>query len=84
MRLDVFEVFTVGMVLLISASVLQGCEQPPTLRPDDPQDAYVTQVNKDLVKFSPRSGVECYVLRGQGPTNPRAMSCVTLPTEMEP
>ncbi len=78
MRLDVFEVFAIGTGLLIVAAVVQGCEKSPTLRPDDPQDAYVAQINKDLVTFSPRSGVECYVIRGQGPTNPRTMSCVAM------
>ncbi len=79
MRLDVFEVFSIGTGLLLVAAVVQGCDQTVALRPDDPQDAYVAQINKDLVTFSPRSGVECYVIRGQGPTNPRTMSCVALP-----
>mgnify|MGYP003348791379 CR=1 FL=1 len=36
-------------------------------------------VKDELVTFSPRPGVECYVIRGSSSSSPRVMSCVVLP-----
>lgn len=40
---------------------------------------YSNELNEEIVTVRPRPGVECYVLRGRSSTNPRSMSCVTLP-----
>jgi hypothetical protein len=39
---------------------------------------YINGLQEDMVTLSPRPGVECYIIRGHTPTDPRAMSCVKL------
>ena len=41
----------------------------------------IERTTENLVTFSPRAGVECYVLRSNTALEPRVMSCVgTVPT----
>jgi len=55
--------------------------------PDTPEEkaaydeSYSERAKEDMVVVSPRPGVECYILRGRHNTEPRVMSCVTLPKE---
>lgn len=84
--LDHDNAFTfIGMGLLgipLIAGIIGACVTPNTPEEKAEDEArYTESIKEDLVVFSPRAGVECYVLRGHTDASPRVMSCVgTIPT----
>ena len=70
-------VFACSIVAPITVGlILNACSTGDKAEADA---TYSNEVSEDIVTVSPRPGVECYVLRGWSSTNPRSMSCVTLP-----
>ena len=72
-----------GLILFslpIGAMALSACSQPRN--PDEKAEQnkqYAEHLKEETVTFSPRAGVECYVIRGSTSSSPRTMSCVVLP-----
>ncbi len=69
---------TILIALPLGAGGIIACTTPNEGEMDR---RYAEHARESLVVISPRSGVECYILRGSGSGTPRAMSCVgTIPT----
>jgi len=70
----------VGLILFslpIGGTILAACSVPNT--PEEKAEEvnlYTEQVKGELSSFSPRPGVECFVLRGRHSVEPRVMSCI--------
>ena len=63
--------------LPIGGTILAACSVPNTPEEKAAEvNLYTEQVKGELASFSPRPGVECYVLRGYSAANPRVMSCI--------
>jgi hypothetical protein len=78
---NIFNYVVVGLITLpFLASVILACATPS----DEEMDRrYAESAKERIVTVSPRPGVECYILRGDGGSSPRVMSCVgTIPTTM--
>jgi len=72
------------MGILLGVPLIAGvgiaCTRPNT--PEEHAEAtqrYVEDIVHSSVRFTPRDGVECIVVRGTGETNPRMMSCYQIP-----
>jgi hypothetical protein len=61
---------------------LFACGDPPTREEIDKR--YIDAIVQDVSIYHPRENVECYVLRGYNESNPRSISCVTLPQPVKP
>jgi hypothetical protein len=76
------QMVSILIVVPIFGILIASCSGPETPEEKVEMDMqYAEWTKDDLVIFSPRAGVECYVLRGHTDTSPRVMSCVTLPKE---
>lgn len=65
------------MTILIA---LLACTPPTPEEAAKQREAYYKQEYEDRTHvFSPREGVECYLLEGYNQTRPRVFSCVVLP-----
>ena len=69
------------LTLPVVAVSLQACDNMTPEERAESNAQYVDSLKVEMTSFSPRDGVECYVLRGYSSTNPRTMSCVVLPVE---
>ena len=75
-----------GLILFslpVGAICMAACNEHST--PEEKMELdtrYTEYVKEDLMTLSPRPGVECYILRGNRPTEPRTMSCIVLPDTM--
>lgn len=68
------------LMLPIVAVTLQACNDNKTPEERAESNAqYADSLKVEMTSFSPRDGVECYVIRGYNAMNPRTMSCVVLP-----
>jgi hypothetical protein len=75
-------VISILIFMPLSATIFVACSQPST--PEEKiafTEQYAEWTKEDLLTISPRTGVECYVLRGNRQTEPRTMSCVVIPKE---
>jgi hypothetical protein len=75
-------VFVLLLSLPIVGLLFVACSGPDTPEEKAAYDeSYSNRAKEDMITVSPRPGVECYILRGRHNTEPRVMSCVTLPKE---
>jgi len=77
-----FPLHAMAIVIGLPAIIMTiaACTQPNT--PEEHAEAtqrYVENIVHSSVRFTPRDGVECIVVRGTGETNPRMMSCYQIP-----
>ena len=63
----------------VLALVINACDSSTPEERAEANAQYADSLKAEMSSFSPRDGVECYVLRGYSSTNPRTMSCVTVP-----
>jgi len=79
-----FQMVAIIIAVPIFGILISSCGGPETPEEKVEMDAqYAEKIKSETVVFSPRAGVECYVLRGYSDANPRVMSCVgTVPTTM--
>ena len=78
---SIFDAFTPASIFILVAAVPLAAVLIVACTPDEElRDAVRERAREDLVTIKPRSGVECYVLRGATATNPRTMSCVAIST----
>jgi len=78
----VFTGLLIGMPLI--AVIIGACTQPST--PEERAEAtqaYSEDIIHNSVTFTPRSGIECVVVRGYSSANPRVMSCYPVPGPVE-
>jgi len=79
-----FPLTVMGILIAIplAATLFVACSDPDTPEEKAAYDeSYSDRAKEDMITVSPRPGVECYILRGRHNTEPRVMSCVTLPKE---
>jgi hypothetical protein len=78
------QMVTIIIAVPVFGILISSCGGPET--PEEKVEVdmqYAEKIKSEIVVFSPRPGVECYVLRGYSSTNPRLMSCVgTVPITM--
>ena len=77
-----FPLFFTGIIIGIPllATLAVSCTKPSPDEKAEVDSGYAANLKEETVTFSPRPGVECYVIRGYSNTNPRVMSCVVLPS----
>jgi hypothetical protein len=70
-------IFTFFGVILLALPMIAGIITACSVPSDEEMDKrYIETTKNDLLVISPRPGVECYILRGNGSGTPRAMSCI--------
>ena len=80
---DIVYIFAAYLIAMpLTAALLTACSNPSTPEEKAVSDErHAAWLKEDMVTLSPRSGVECYVIRGSSSSSPRTMSCVVIPTE---
>jgi len=61
---------------LAAAALLVSCSGSTSEEQDKSDSRFIERTTEGMVTFSPRAGVECYVLRHNTTLEPRVMSCV--------
>jgi hypothetical protein len=61
---------------LAAAALLVSCSGSTPEEQDKSDSRFIERTTESMVTFSPRAGVECYVLRHNTTLEPRVMSCV--------
>jgi hypothetical protein len=76
----IFGIYIIAMPLA-AAALLVSCSGSTPEEKAVTDARLIERTEENLVTFSPRAGVECYVLRSNTAYEPRVMACVgTIPT----
>ena len=76
----IFGLYALAMPLT-AAVLLVSCSGSTPEEQVKSDSQFIERTTESMVTFSPRGGVECYVLRHNTTLEPRVMSCVgTIPT----
>lgn len=76
----IFGLYALAMPL-VAAALLVSCSGSTPEEKAVTDSQFIERTTESVVTFSPRAGVECYVLRHNTALEPRVMSCVgTIPT----